>query len=172
MIEQTVGEFRRRIVFKPGFHWSHENPSRDFGNGSVQMSFFLVGSKGAVHWVFGTDWMPEAARKDVARRMAIHGLRHDNERSQKPTGYDLGYHSPTPQYEDQADRECDLLPGGRCYCDGSALASDELVEGFLNGGDDWVWNRLEAYYRCRFEGADYPSFAPIIMPHPDDRKVA
>jgi hypothetical protein len=172
MIEQKIGDFTRRLVFKPGFCWVRDNPHRNFGNGSVQMSFFLVGPKGAVHWVLGTKWMPEAARKDVAMRRAIHGIQIDDERSQKPNGYDLGYHSPTPRYEDQNDRECDLLPGGRCYCGGSALAADELVEGFLNGGDEWVWNRLEAYYRHMFEGDDYPSFLPIIEPHPDDKTIA
>jgi hypothetical protein len=53
-----------------------------------------------------------------------------------------------------------------------ALALNGFLLRFLNGGDEWVWNRLEAYYECRFEGAEYPNFDPIIEPHPDDRTKA
>lgn len=171
MIEQTIGEFKRILRFKPGHCWVRETPSRDFGNGSVSMWFILVGPKGAVQWHIGTDWMPEAARNDVARRVAIHGLsRRPEQDYQKPHGWDLGYHSPTPMYEghEPTHHKCDLLDGP-CYYDGSGLAADDLIEGFLNGGDEWVWNRLEAYYRHHFHDAAYPDFTPIIEPHPDDR---
>lgn len=172
MIEQNTGDFVRRIEFQPGYCWIKPEPHRNFGNASVRMRFVLIGAKGAVQWMIGTEWMPEAARNDVARRRAAHRLTRRDDEGQKPVGYDLGYHAREPQYEGQRPHgECEYL-GCACYYDGSGLAADELVEGFLNGGDDWVWNRLEAYYQCRFEGADYPSFAPIIMPHPDDRKVA
>lgn len=171
MIEQKVGEFTRKLFFKPGFHWPHKNPARDYGNGSVQLRFVLVGPKGAVQWLIGTEWMPEAARNDVDRRRAIHGLPPRD--GSKPNGYDLGYHSPVPRYEDQSpmDGDCDVI-SGKCFYDGSGLNADLLVEGFLNGGDDWVWNRLEAFYRSTFEDAPWPDFTPMIEPHPDDRPKA
>lgn len=176
MIEQTVGDFRRRVESVPGFCWVSLNPERNYGNGSLRFRFVLIGSTGAVQWMIGTEWMPAAARCDVDRRRQLHGMRwdkHDIERARKPSGYDLGYHARVPQYDGQTpmQNECEYL-GGPCYYDGSSLAAEELVEGFLNGGDDWVWNRLEAYYRHRFEGAEYPSFLPIIVPHPDDRPSA
>ena len=174
MIEQKVGEFTRKILFKPGFCWARDEPARNYGNGSVRMWFVLIGQKGAVQWQIGTDWMPKAAREDVAMRSAIHRLcLKTPEEYQKPTGWDLGYHSPAPKYEGQEPMHdnCEFT-GGKCYYDGSTMNADLLIEGFLNGGDDWVWNRLEAYYRHTFEDAPWPNFDPIIEPHPDDRPKA
>lgn len=171
MLEQQSGEFKRQLVIKPGHHWPGGNGRRDYGNGSVTFTFYLTGPKGAVECQFGTNWMPEAARNDVAMRRAIHGLRPDTpEEYGKPRGHYLGYHSPTPKFEGQeSSGKCDFLGGSECYRDGSYCAADNLIEGFLNGGDDWVWDRLEAYYRSLFEGAEYPSFDPVLGVHPDDR---
>ena len=162
MIEQQVGAFKRAIMFKPGFDWRADEPNRNFGIGSTRIWFVLSGEKGAVQWQIGTDWYPESAR--------IH-LRNfpPTTDPNKPQGWDLGYHSRRPMYEEHSTMECDVLPEGRCYNDGSGLNADLPIEGFLNGGDDWVWNRLEAYYAHVFEGESFPNFAPIIMPHPDDR---
>lgn len=164
MIEQQVGQFKRMVHIKPGFNWIRAEPSRNFGIGDVRMWFVLIGEKGAVQWQIGTDWYPESARQHLARfpSWPLSG-------EHQPKGWDLGYHARERQYEEQPSRSCDILPEGKCYYDGSGLAADDLIEGFLNGGDDWLWNRLEAYYAHVFEGAEYPNFHPIIMPHPDER---
>lgn len=167
MIEQQEGKFKRRIVFKPGFCWLRANPHRNYGVSSVRMWFILIGEKGAVQWCIGTDWFPEAARTHLSKFPA-----EDMDDLRKPRGWDLGYHAKAPQYEGQSPQDkCDCFDGP-CYYDGSSLAADNLIEGFLNGGDEWVWNRLEAYYASRFEGAEYPNFLPIIVPHPDDRPAS
>ena len=49
------------------------------------------------------------------------------------------------------------------------LNADEVIEGFLAGGTDWLWPKLEEYYACIFEGAPFPDFTPHYLPHPDDR---
>lgn len=166
-IQQQVGDFTRRIDFRGGFNWIKSDPSRNYGVSSVKMTFILVGPKGAVQWMIGTEWFPKQARDHLGKFPM-----NARERYEKPTGYDLGYHAKEPQYEghSQMKHDCELT-GGSCYYDGSSLAADDLVEGFLNGGDEWVWNRLEAYYRCRFEDAAYPDFTPIIEPHPDDKPM-
>ena len=161
MITQKVGEFERRIMFKPGFDWRRSESSRDFGIGSIRIWFVVIGEKGAVQWQIGTDWYPESAR---------HHLSHfHREPKHKPDGWDLGFHSKAQMYEGQEPHECDVLPDGKCFYDGSTTNADLLIEGFLNGGDDWIWNRLEAYYDHVFWEKDFPSFDPIIVPHPDDR---
>lgn len=163
MIEQTVGDFKRQIVFKPGFDWRHANSSRDYGIGAVRMWFILIGEHGAVQWQIGTDWFTESARNHLSKFSKPNKL--------QPDGWDLGYHSKTPRYEGHDNMECDCLPEKRCYYDGSSLLADNLVEGFLNGGDEWVWNRLEAYYAHIFGDKEYPNFDPIVVPHPDERKA-
>ncbi len=163
MIEQTVGKYRRRILFQPGFDWRKDNPSRDYGIRSMEIAFFLIGPDGAVDWSFATDWYPKSARDHLEQFQPRNG--------HKPDGRTLGYHSYKPMYEDQKEKDdCSLLAGGKCYTDCSFTNSDLLIEGFLNGGDEWVWNRLEAYYEHVFNGKDWPSFTPIIEPHPDERQ--
>lgn len=159
--------FSRSVSFRPSFDFRRGGAANDYGIGSVRITFRLVGEKGAVQWMIGTDWFVESARKHLATFP-----RRDWDDGRAPKGWDLGYHSPTPHYEGQESRECDLLPGGHCYYDGSGLNADLLIEGFLAGGDDWVWSRLEAYYANTFEGAPWPDFTPIHQTHPDDRRAA
>lgn len=162
MISQKVGDFERQILFKPGFDWRRRGDAkRDYGISSMRMWFILIGERGAVQWQIGTEWFPDSARQHLSH--------FHNEPKHQPTGWDLGYHSKTPHYEGQEAGDCDCLPEGKCYYDGSGLNADLLIEGFLNGGDDWVWNRLEAYYENVFHDKEFPNFDPIIIPHPDDR---
>lgn len=163
MIREKVGDFERLIMFKPGFDWRTDDNHRNYGIGSIRLWFALIGEKGAVQWQIGTDWFPESARHHLAH------FSHAREAKHKPEGWDLGYHSKAPKFESHQARECDMLPEGECYYDGSGLNADLLIEGFLNGGDDWVWNRLEAYYEHVFGDKEFPNFDPIIIPHPDDR---
>lgn len=58
---------------------------------------------------------------------------------------DLGYHSDNPQYEGQKAMECDIRPGGKCYCDGTSLGASDLWREFLESScnEDLIWKRLE-----------------------------
>ena len=163
MITETVGNFKRQIFIKPAFDWRRESDHRNFGIGSIRIWFILIGEQGAVQWQIGTEWFTESARAHLAH--------FSREPKHKPDGWDLGYHSKEPRWEGQLEMDCDHLPEGKCYYDGSTMNADLLVEGFLNGGDDWVWNRLEAYYDHVFAEKEFPNFDPIIVPHPDDRKA-
>lgn len=90
-----------------------------------------------------------------------------------PKGWDLGYHSPKPMYKGQEPMsgKCHVL-NGKCYYDGSGLNADLLLEGFLAGGTEWLWPKLEEYYRHVFEGAEWPDFTAHHKPHPDDAKIS
>jgi hypothetical protein len=164
MITQKIGDFERQIAFKPGFDWRTEDSNRNFGISAMRLWFILIGDQGAVQWQIGTDWFPESARRHLSN--------FSQEPKFKPDGWDLGYHSKVPMYDGQSTHACDTLSDGKCYYDGSGCNADLLIEGFLNGGDEWIWNRLEAYYHYTFNGKDWPSFDPIIMPHPDKRALA
>jgi hypothetical protein len=87
-----------------------------------------------------------------------------------PMALDLGYHAYFPQYDGQTicHRHCEFLDGKPCYYDGTSLGAAELVEGFLNGGDEWLWSRLEAIYHSKFNNGAYPDLTPLIRPHPHE----
>ena len=65
-------------------------------------------------------------------------------------GYDIGYHSPTPRWEGQREQECDVLPGGKCYSDGTSLGAEEFLPEFIEGGSKAVWAMLEQRYADTF----------------------
>ena len=65
---------------------------------------------------------------------------------------DLGYHSLTPRYHNQSAYTCDILPGGRCYYDGSGLNSEPVYERLVREGGEAVWDALEQFYRETFAG--------------------
>lgn len=159
--------FTQRVTVSPAYDFRPEHTHRpgDYGIGACRVTFVLIGPKGAVQFMIGTDWYTESARQHLAKfpRRPLHQER-------EPDGWDLGYHSPVEKYEGQGSRPCDLLPGGECFYDGSGLNADEMVEAFINGGTEWLWPHLEKYYRCTFEGAEFPE--PVVTPraHPDDRK--
>ena len=155
MIEQQVGRFQRQIYFMPGYDRRGSGVLRNYGVHPLNIRFILIGDLGAVHWICSTGWYPGT-------------VTHIPDR--KPEGVDLAFHSKTPKHEGHEPTKCSFLPEGKCYCDGSFLNGESLGEGFVRGGDDWVWDRLEAYYAHVFEGADYPNFDPIIPPHPDEVK--
>lgn len=157
--------FTRKIRFRPSYNHIRPAPGDNYGIGEMRMWFILGGDKGAVQWMIGTGWYIKSARDHLAKfPPRVHLL---------PSAWDLGYHAKEPQYEGQSvqDENCPET-GGRCFYDGSALNAELLTEGFLAGGDEWVWSRLEAYYRYRFEGAAWPDFTPMYEPHPSERRAA
>lgn len=138
--------FTREVSFRPAFDRRDAEPSKNYGIGSVRITFVLKGELGAVQWMIGTDW-------DVPSARATRSYYPDQG---KVTGWDLGYHSPRPLYDGQSPMgECDVLEG-QCFYDGSSLNADLLVENFIAQGDAYVWAALEAYYRFTFADAQWP----------------
>lgn len=156
-------KLEHRVDIKPGHCWLHEDPSRNYGVAACRIWFYVIGPKGVVQWQIGTDWYPDAALKHLAK--------FPKREQREPMAWDLGYHSYTPHFDGQTQMACDLLPGGKCYYDGSSLNAETWVEGFVNGGTEWLWPRLEQYYRYIFENGKPPDVAPITRPHPGFRKA-
>ena len=139
----VAASFERRVTFIPGY----DRRSEGYGICAMRIVFRLIGEHGAAQWMIGTPWVPETCPV------------HPERNPRRPMGWDLGYHATKPQYEGQSPGKCDLLPGGECYCDGSGLNADLLIEGFITGGDEYVWRALEAFYASTFLGAEWPDFA-------------
>jgi len=144
MVEQVVGQFTRRIEFRPAFDKRHPDPNKNYGVGAVVLRFILTGPAGVMQFVCSTGmYLP-------------HVLREWEGKDYNPgagSGWDIGYHSLTPQYDGQSicQDACEYLGGKPCYYDGTSLGADEFFPTFLAGGDDAVWTMLESRYRDRFE---------------------
>jgi len=151
--------FEHKIEITPGYCWIHEDSSKNYGIGSCRIFFYCLGEKGAVQFVLRTDWFPEAARQHIAK--------FPPSLEPQPCVWDLGYHSHAPHYEEQFPtyENCPIL-NGPCYYGGSPLEAEHWLEGFLNGGTEWLWPKLEEYYLSIFENGPYPDVKPVIRPNP------
>src|SRR5205807_10288634 len=93
-----------------------------------------------------TNWMlPHITEQAVQRTLAAPdaiGLKVNF----LPLPADKGYHWSVPRYDGQTMRECDLLPGGKCYYDGSGLNAEETFGRLLREGSEGVWKDLEEFY--------------------------
>lgn len=139
--------FEKIVQVTPSYNKIDPDPSKNYGIGHCRIRFILKGEKGAVQFMIGTDWGIESVRRHLDKFPV---RPRDIEDMRKPKGWDVGYHSPKPMYEDQPCMgKCDVL-GCDCYYDGSSLLADEWVEDFMAGGTDWLWPKLEEYYKSRF----------------------
>lgn len=146
-----------RVAFRPAYDKRDPNPSKSYGIHGMEITFYVIGPEGAIQWNIYTNWHVASARKH------LEGFpRSTYDDPWRPSGYDLGYHSKRPLYDGQEPRDnCHLVDGGVCYYDGSGLNAELPIEGFLNGGEDWLWPKLEAYYAHTFLDAPWPFEAEV-----------
>lgn len=148
----SAPQFTRRVDFTPSSDKRDPNPSKNYGIASMRIRFVLIGAKGAVQWMIGTEWFIASAREHLSRFNHLHSF----DEMRRPQGYDLGYHAYKPTYEGQSQMDdCDIL-NGPCFYDGSGLNAELLIEPFLAHGEDYLWPALEAYYRFTFEDTPWP----------------
>lgn len=163
---------RREIEFTAGYDHREGSPTRDVkyddlpdgkqvGCGGSQIRFYLIGDEGAVQFVMYTDWMPSDVVDDTrgprvedhTPREWMRGTRWEQTTAMQPRlpiAADLGYHSPTPHYDNQPAMDCTLLPQGECYYDGSGLNAEPVMAALFKGGSDAAWDALEDYYAETF----------------------
>lgn len=141
-------DFERVVTLSPAFDRRSDNPRKNYGIHGVELRMILKGPLGATQFLLFTNWQLPHVTKEHD-----HDLKHILCR---PMPADLGYHSPKPQYDGQTSLPCDLLPGGRCYYDGSGLNAEDVYTTLLTEGSDGVWKRLEEYYREMFETESEP----------------
>jgi hypothetical protein len=151
----------RRIEILGGYDLTRPEPQRNYGVCACKIFFYVIGPEGAVQFLLYTDWYPEASQ---------HRLRNAPHILAQPQPLDIGYHSKKPRYEGQDPRENCSVIGCTCYYDGSGLYAEEWVEGFRHGGTEWLWPRLEQYYRHIFEGGALPDLTPIPKKHPNEKE--
>lgn len=151
-------DFTRDVHVSQGFYLIRPDPHKNYGIGACRIFFNLIGPEGAVTFQVSTDWYPQRALDHLSNFPKLE--------QHQPMGVDLGYHAHKPQFEGQNSMKCHLL--GTCYYDGSTLNAENWIEGFICGGTDWLWPKLEEYYRCVFESGSYPDVTPVPRKHPDE----
>lgn len=145
----AAGEFKREIRFTPAWHRVHEDTRKDYGVHGVEIHFYLTGDRGTVQFKMNTDWMlPETHDWWRQTGRLPKADRYIRDRPMFPMAADLGYHSPTPHYDDQFKTpagECEFIDGD-CYYDGSGLNAEPVLARLIAEGHDGVWAALEDYY--------------------------
>ena len=133
-------------IFKPAFDKRDPDPTKSYGIGAVKCFMVLKGKKGAVHFVFSTGmYLPETHRGWLSKpEFSIHD-------AVKYMGFDVGYHSPCPMFDNQkiSQEKCDWI-GKPCYFDGSALRADKFMDTLIRKGSDSIWEMLEQDYNTNF----------------------
>lgn len=128
--------FEKIVELDPAFDKRHVDPKKNYGIGSVRLRMILKGNHGAVSFTLSTGWLLPHVQEEYKGRASW------------PVPFDLGYHSPTPQYEGQQPiKNCPYVKGSMCYGDGSTLMAKEIFETMLREGSDGVWLALEKWYR-------------------------
>lgn len=164
-LEDRTPTFRRHVRFEKGYNYLHETGPKRRGQHGMGIRFVLAGPEGATQFLMNTSWTPLGeVDKDAKHNEPCHidpdGLitrnygvgEHTFGMVHAPSGYDLGYHWRTPQYEGQEPgfRRCEWL-GGPCYYDGSGLAGEEVLRDFISQGEPAVWRWLIKRYRWCLE---------------------
>ncbi len=151
------------------FNLRRPSPARDYGISPMRMWFAVKGPHGGVSVTLSTAWyLPTEQQSSLEMYTKGYPFCPCEELLQ-PKWWVVSYHAKAPQYEGQsALAECQLTDGP-CYCDGTYLWGQEAwLPGFLHGGTDWLWARLEDYYRFRFEDGPEIDLTPVPRKHPDE----
>ena len=131
----------RIVELSPAYDKRDPDPTKNYGIHGVNLRMVLKGQRGAVQFLLYTGWQLPHVRDEFKERAA----------SVLPA--DVGYHSPVPMYEGQAEiaESCEYLDGRPCYYDGSSLAAERFFDVLTHEGDAGVWRELERYYVETFE---------------------
>lgn len=154
--------------FKIGGAYDGRSHPRNYGIGAMTLYFAVSGPKGGVSVYLSTSWyLPQ--NQQTSLDLFTKGYPFDpREELMQPKWWDVSQHHKEPQYEGQMlVKECDLT-GGDCYADGTSLLGKEAwLPGFLHGGSDWLFDRLEDYYREVFEGGPSVDLTPVPKTFPE-----
>jgi hypothetical protein len=155
-ISEQFGDMVRSVQFQVGYdHMAFPEACGGGGHGRHGMSlrWVLSGPHGAVQWVLNMfNWIPGNVAYGMIENKGPWSAVPAHRTIGDGMAVDLGYHSPVPLWEGQGKQpsECDLLPEGYCYYDGSALNAEPVLEAFLAHGPHAVWASLGRYYSERF----------------------
>ncbi len=146
-------KWEKIVEFSPAYDKRHPNPRKNYGIRSVLFKFVLKKDNKAVQFLFDTDWyLPETVKEyrkqGVANYKSTVSLRGEHDCG--VNGWDVGYHSPIPQFEGQNPiSKCEYIKGN-CYSDGSGLYAQQNQEILIRKGREGVWKFLEKEWNETF----------------------
>ena len=136
---------KREIQFNPAFDKRDPDPKRSYGVGAVTMRWLLHTDRGICQFYTFTNWyLPE-----VEKEWEMQGAKQS-----KVFPADIGYHVSVPQYEGHKAMDCDLLPNGKCFYDGSGLQADDFFETLIREGHEAVWKKMEQWFQHVYDNAE------------------
>ena len=137
--EVMADGFKRAVAFEPGYN--DTEPNR-YGRHGMQIRFILTGPLGAIQFlIFLSDWTPGTISFGSAPG------------SLGSMAVDLGHHWSKPTYEGEVRRQCEYLPGGECYYDGSSLAAEKPFRVLVEDGPEAMWALLRKHYEAVAEAS-------------------
>jgi hypothetical protein len=143
-------DLTRELVMAPAWDRRNEGDGR-YGQHCAEQRWYLKGLLGAIQFILFTGWGAGMIVQPDAPWQELHIKNTDRYNFNAPLPADLGYHSPTPRYENQHAMDCHVLPEGKCYYDGSGLNADRIFSILIHKGGEAVWEALEEYYAETFE---------------------
>jgi hypothetical protein len=125
------------------------DPKKNYGIHGLDIWYILKGPEGAVQYAVTIQVNPESVARERGE------VTYSYNGGSIYRGFDVGYHSPKPMYEDQGQMDCEHIEGGKCYYDGSSLRSDDwtkiIFETTGQHPEDVLWPMLEEEYKLRFQ---------------------
>lgn len=125
----------------------NDDPKKNYGIGSLMIWFILKGPKGATHFVANFDIHLPHIEKNERPKWGLSSRGSCQ-------GWDVGYHSPRPMYDESCEMDCDVL-GGKCFYDGSSLRAEEWAEELFSTKGEriepLIWKKLEDEYHAIFD---------------------
>lgn len=157
----------RRVDFIGAYDLTRPEPTQNYGIHNMEISFAVSGAKGAITITMSTHWYLPQNQQSSFNMLSKYPF--DPLELMMPNITDVGYHARAPQYENQYKKDnCELLDGP-CYYDGTSLWGNEAWRlGFLHGGTEWLWTRMEQEYEHRFHDGPMSDLTPIPRKHPKD----
>lgn len=134
---------KRSIKVYPAFDKRNPDSKKNYGVGSATVQFAVVGKEGVVSYsVFSGWYLPHIEKEWKTNGTFSRGVRH--------MSAGCNYHSRVPQYEGHTPiKNCTLLDGDACYCDGTSITNDLWLV-LLEGGDEELFDELEIRYNQHF----------------------
>lgn len=141
--------FRREIKVRPAYDYRHD-PKDGRGAHGAEIQLILTGDEGAITAAIMTGWVMRPLKASgsfsLASRMSKPGVDLPLADCYPSAGLVSAHSALRRENYLDGDQECDLLPGGRCYGDGSYTAGDVILAALIEKGSDGAFAELEGYY--------------------------
>lgn len=138
-------------VDRPAFDKRDKDPAKNYGIGSVTMSFRVIGPLGGIAFCIFTGWELPHVREELrrtTRHQPLVGTDKWMRCSLEGQGAGVEIHSKTQLYDGAPEPDTDEceLTGGKCWGDTGYTAGDTFFDLLCEKGEQAVWDKLDEWY--------------------------